>query len=126
MFSAEVRAFIVNVVRSLWALELLLLLHRHPSRLWSIEALTAELRASTSVVTDLLAAFDRAGLVGREADGAIAYRPATEDLSAIVDAIAAAYATTPIAVSREIFAASDDRIRSFADAFRVKKKDDPS
>ena len=123
MFSAEVRAFIASFVRSLWALELLLLLHRHPGRLWSIDALTAELRASTSVVADLVGAFARAGLLDRDGDGAIVYRPSTEDLRGIVDAIAAAYATTPLAVSREIFAASDDRIRSFADAFRVKKKD---
>ena len=47
-------AFAREHVRSVWAVELLLILRRDRDRCWPPEALVAELRASTNLVTDIL------------------------------------------------------------------------
>ena len=53
-------------VRSVWGVELLLVLKRDPTRRWPPEALVAELRASTSLVVDTLMRFERSGLAMRD------------------------------------------------------------
>lgn len=121
MFPPEVKEFIASCVRSVWALELLLLLRREERRGWSVEEITTELRSSTFVVADVLAAFRQAGLVAEDPDGKFRYAPAARHLDRAVEQIATAYASKPLAVSKEILAAGNDKIRTFADAFRLKK-----
>jgi hypothetical protein len=121
VFSAETKEFIANCIRSVWALELLLFLRRNPAQAWSVEALTAELRSSTFVVSEILVTFRQAGIVAEEPNGSVRYAPAASHLYRPIDELAAAYAVKPLAVSKEILAAGNDKIRSFADAFRLKK-----
>jgi hypothetical protein len=121
VFPPEVKQFIASCVRSVWALELLLLLRRDDRRAWSVEDLTTELRSSTFVVADVLATFRQAGLVAQDPDGKFRYAPAASHLDRAVEQIASAYAIKPLAVSKEILASGNDKIRTFADAFRLKK-----
>ena len=121
MFPPEVKEFIANCVRSVWALELLLVLRRDDRRAWNVDELTTELRSSAFVVADVLAGFQQAGLVAQDAEGRFRYAPAASHLDRAVEQIASAYAGRPLAVSKEILAAGNDKIRSFADAFKIKK-----
>jgi hypothetical protein len=121
VFPEDVKAFIGSCIRSVWALELILFMRRNSSRSWSIDALTAELRSSTFVISEVLATFRQAGLVAEEPDGTFRYAPASSHIDRVVDQLASAYATKPLAVSREILSAGNDKIRTFADAFRLKK-----
>jgi hypothetical protein len=82
-----------------------------------LRALGTELRSSTFVVADVLSTFRQAGLVAEEADGRFRYAPAASHLDRAVEQIASAYASKPLAVSKVILAAGNDKIRSFADAF---------
>ena len=45
-------SFLRSSIKSAWALELLLLLHRDRERLWSVQELVRELRGSTALVTE--------------------------------------------------------------------------
>lgn len=121
MFPPEVKAFIASCVRSVWALELLLLLRRDAQRAWTVETLTAELRSSAFVVAEVLATFRQAGLIAEDPAGTFRYAPAASHLDRAVEQIASAYASKPLAVSKEILAAGNDKIRTFADAFRLRK-----
>jgi len=116
----DLRAFIRATIPSVWTLELLLFLRGHESRVWSVQELTRELRATTLIVERGLAAFAKAGLVVDESGGTVRYAPAAERLRVIVDQIAAAYATQPFAVSNEIYA-PEAKIQDFADAFKLRK-----
>jgi hypothetical protein len=117
----DVLHFIQTSIPSVWTLELLLLL-RGSERAWSAEALVRELRASALIVANGLASLAAAGLVLAQDGGTFSYRPARADLVALVDRVAAAYAEFPFAVTQAILAAPHDKIRTFADAFRIKKK----
>ena len=49
------------------------------------------------------------------------YRPANETLQTHVKMLAKAYEERPVTLIRIIYALRDSKIRSFADAFRVRK-----
>jgi hypothetical protein len=107
-------------LKSVWALELLLLMSRERARSWSADDLNRELRGSLGLVADLLAKFKQAGLVTEES-GQYRYRAATAELERAVHELEAAYAARPLAVVKAVLAAPNEKIQTFADAFKVKK-----
>ena len=121
MISDELLQFIQTYVSSIWTLELLLLMRRSPERAWTADALNGELRSSRLIVANGLAALTTAGLVLGDANSTFYYRPARPELGVLADQLAAAYAEFPFAVTQAILAAPNDKIRIFADAFRIKK-----
>lgn len=110
-------------IRSVWALELLLLLRRTPGRDWSNGDLVSELRGSEVVVQEALAGFLGAGLLVAQTDGRHRYRPASPLLDRWVEEIEQAYASRPSAIIREIFAAPGNKVQIFADSFRFRLND---
>ena len=121
MIPKDIEEFIQTYIPSVWTLELLLLMRRHPAASWGVEALNRELRSSALVVTGALATLIAAGLVVEDTQGSYVYRPARAELVALLDRLADTYARLPLAVTRAILAAPNDKIRIFADAFRIKK-----
>ncbi|KQY31026.1 hypothetical protein ASD21_08125 [Caulobacter sp. Root1455] len=118
----DVFQFIREHVRSVWALELLLRLKHDPERCWSVEQLVGDLRASHSLVTDNLTAFEAAGLVVADDRGCFRYQPAAPVLAKVCDDLDATYRTKPVTVIRWI-SAPTERLQSLADAFKFKGKD---
>jgi hypothetical protein len=114
-------SFIRSTIRSVWALELLLLMKRRPE-VWSVSDLTRELRASTRLVEGVLSHFETAGLVS-QTDAGYAYQPASVALVRCCDRLEQDYAERPVAMVNLIVASSPGRVQSFADAFRLKRDD---
>jgi hypothetical protein len=117
----EVAAFIRGSVRSVWALELLLFLRRRRSDRWDEETLVRELRASRTLVRQGLSAFEAAGLL-RSEDGFWKYSPASQALDDLCEALEREYRERPVAVVNAIAASPDEKLKTFADAFRFKGK----
>jgi hypothetical protein len=113
--------FVGRHVRSVWALELLLLLRADPERCWTPAELVRELRASNSLVADNLQRFLASGLVAPEAE-CFRYAPANPVLEDLCAQIAAAYRDRPVAVINMI-AKPRDPLQSLADAFKFKGGD---
>jgi hypothetical protein len=111
-------SFIRESVRSVWALELLLLLRRTPDRLWTEEALVRELRASLPLVRDNLAVFETSGLVACEAGGC-RYAPASPVLAGLCDELERRYRESPVRLINAI-ASPKDKLQTLADAFKLK------
>lgn len=111
--------FIASSFRSVWALELLLVLKREP-RLWSREELVSTLRASELVVSNALDSLVAAGLASLEGEGA-RYMPVSDEVASEVERTEKLYAARPDAVRRAIVSASATDITAFADAFRLRK-----
>jgi hypothetical protein len=100
----------------------LLLLHRDPNRVWSIDELTRELRSSLGIVSGVLTQFERLGLVEQAAEDRYRYHAATPELEAQVERLISHYAQFPLAVMQTILLAPNHKIQLFADAFRLKKE----
>jgi len=121
VLSQDVERFIRDFIKSVWHLELLLLLRRDASRRWSAESLVRELRSSLLIVADALKELDRAALLARDEEGHHYYAPTTPQLDELVRRIEVAYATLPTVVTQTIWSAPSSKIQIFADAFRLKK-----
>jgi hypothetical protein len=111
--------FIREQLRSVWALELLLLMRRKADRSWTLDELVSELRASHALVDDNLASFQRAGLVVAEDDGRYRFAPVAPVLTALCDQLDAAYRERPVTVINAIVS-PPDKLQSLADAFRIR------
>lgn len=107
---------------SVWSLELLILLRERRNDGWSVQGLTDELRASTSIVASSLQSFERSGLVTHDGEGRYRYTPASTLLEAFGDMVAQQYRERPVAVIN-LIVAPEDRIQQLADAFRFRGGD---
>ena len=116
----EVLRFIRSSFRSVWSLEVLLLLKRDP-RAWPPGEIVAALRASELIVAQSVEGLIAAGLVADDQRGRVAYRPASAAVADLVGAAESLYARSPDAVRRLIVGASAARLAAFADAFRLRK-----
>ncbi|HZG07516.1 MAG TPA: hypothetical protein VEZ70_00890 [Allosphingosinicella sp.] len=118
--SEQLASFIRSSFRSVWSLELLLLLKRE-QRCWDRGEIVAALRASDLVVHQSLDSLTAAGLVTVDGEGRAAYSPASDSVGALVDRTESFYARSPDAVRRLIVSAATGGIAAFADAFRLRK-----
>jgi hypothetical protein len=116
----QILAFLRAHIRSLWALELLLLLARDRGKAWQPSDLVREMRSSPVAVGEALRNLQSAGLAASDADNRYRYSPASAELDALASGIAQAYSVRPSAVVKAIVTAPDDKLRIFADAFRLK------
>jgi hypothetical protein len=117
--SEELFRFIGSSFRSVWALELLLLLKRE-DRPWPRDELISALRASELVVNKTLDELLAAGLISFDGDQAI-YQPASADMRKAIEEVEKLYAARPDAVRRAIVSSASSGATAFADAFRLRK-----
>jgi DNA-binding IclR family transcriptional regulator len=117
---AELLDFAKAAFRSVWPMELLLLLSQEPRQVWHVEELARELRASREVITQGLKALTAVGFVAF-ADQGYCFQTKSAELSAVAIELLELYNLKPRAVARAIFSTPADRIQTFADAFRLRK-----
>lgn len=117
----QIAGFIQSSFRSVWTLELLLLLARAQDRAWSADELVGTLRASDAIVAQGLDSLLAAGLIVVDDAAGARYRPASLDLGALVEGAGRLYAQRPDAVRRLIVGAGGDGLAAFADAFRLRR-----
>ncbi len=124
MLDASLLNFLRSSIRSTWALELLLLLRKNAPQAFSPSELVLELRATRSLISACIAQLQSVGLVACDEARGCVYAPASPALAQASDALARAYEERPVAVITAIVATPNERLKSFADAFRFTKKDD--
>jgi hypothetical protein len=122
--SEEVRRFIAAHLVAVEQLEVLLLLHRF-RRPWSAEEVHAELRTSPSSASERLEDLTRRQLLRPDGQPPrYLFSPTDPAHEATVAALANAYAERRYTVIELIFAKPVDRLRVYADAFRIKNGED--
>lgn len=118
----ELMEFVRTSIRSVWTLELLLMIWRTSPAPWTAARLVQELRASELIVSDALASLQAAGLVLAEEGATFRYAPAAPHLDRLVAQLEQLYRERPMAVTKAIFGSPNDKLQTFADAFRLKKE----
>jgi hypothetical protein len=119
----HVRDLISIAIPTIDALEILVLLTQR-DREWTVAEISAAASASDAVVRESLAAFQGAGLVTHVAESEYRLIPSARDTHAGLRDLLLAYQRRPVTLIRTVYAIADGkRIQSFADAFRLKKKD---
>ncbi len=115
----DLRAFIHAHIHSVEQLEILLLLRRERSRLFTGEDVARELRVHPASATRWLD--DLTGRRFAVHDGErFQFHPEGPTAERDVNALAAAYADARVTVVQLIFSKPSDALRTFADAFKFK------
>jgi hypothetical protein len=119
----NVKVFLTEHIESVLQLELLLLLQSNDRRQWTAADLAQELRIDRAWAAGQLDDLCARGLLRCDLGPPAAYQyaPRSGDLDRIVVDVAATYAARRVTVIGLIFSKPIDRIRTFADAFRIRK-----
>ena len=123
-FSDEFCRFLQTSIPSVDSAELLLLLARDPSRWWSAADIASALKPAPLTEADVTRTLETLlarGLVAQGADRRVQYHPANDELDGYVKTLGQAYSERPVTLIRVIYALRDSKIRSFADAFKLRK-----
>lgn len=123
MLQPDLLSFVQGSIRSVWELELLLLLRKQPERVFARDELVRELRATPALIGRCVEQLQSAGLLACEGAGC-RYAPASPALQALCDELETAYRERPVALIAAIVSSPDERLKNFADAFRLKEKDE--
>ena len=97
MTEDELLRFVQNVIKSVWALEMLLLFRRERQRAWDASQLLKELRSSDSAVAEALVCLCSAGFVTATPEGPYRYEAASPELDDIAARIEKLYNERPLA-----------------------------
>jgi hypothetical protein len=123
-FPDELRSLIQETIPTLDAAELLLLLALDRDREYSVASIIEAMRPTAlteSAARHYLHQFESRGLVSIRDEERYQYTPASPELEAAVRALTRVYNERPVTLVRVIYGPKDDKIRSFAEAFRLKK-----
>ena len=115
----ELLSFISSSFRSVWALELVLLL-KAQNRAWTRGELVEALRASDLVVGNALEALVAGGMVSID-EHAASSMPVNDQVAGCVGEVEKLYRSKPNAVRRVIISASASSASAFANAFKLRK-----
>jgi predicted ArsR family transcriptional regulator len=121
----DVRAFIVQRIDSVLQLELMLLLHANAIKHWSADEVAKELRIEASAAQEQLDLLTGRGLLQLSDSDSKLYRYQSSDtsLDATMGKLSGEYASRRVTVISLIYSKPTDTLKSFANAFRIFRKE---
>lgn len=119
---AEVLAFIEQNIESIEQLEVLLYLQGQ-ERARTAAEIYQQIQSSPASVNIRLKQLEAAGLVNHEAIGQYRINQADPALQKTLDELSNCYRTMRVRIIEAIYTRCSDAVRTFADAFRLKKRD---
>ena len=121
----DVKRFIADHIESAEQLDALVLLHTQREREWTAEAVSQAIYTVPQSAERTLRRLEEQGFAatvgGTPEAPAFRYAPADADTDRRVGQLAAAYRTNRVEVVKHLFASRVDPVKSFADAFRLRK-----
>jgi hypothetical protein len=120
----DVHRFVYQHVASVEQLEVLLLARRSSGRSWSAQDMARELHSHPFSVAHRFETLLAAGLMHETAPGYFQYAPRSAELEATVARVEDMYRERRVAVISLIASRSVENMKAFADAFRIRRKED--
>jgi hypothetical protein len=122
-FPADIKQFIADNIDTVAQLELLLLLRSESGKQWTAEEAGKALYSSADVTALQMADLQQKRLLAPGSGaGTSVYRPEPAELARLVDRLAELYRERRVAVITAVYTKPIDKIKSFADAFRLRKE----
>lgn len=121
----DIRRFLLAHIDSIAEMEALVMLSRAPHEAWSATQVAARLYVRADEGERILARLTSEGLAERRADGSFVHARLPEAQAQTVVHLVALYATHLIPITNLIHSkgGAGARIRQFADAFHLRKKE---
>jgi predicted transcriptional regulator len=117
----EVREFVRREIKSVFQLEVLLLLHRTRERAWTVMEVSQELGIDPEIAGTEILNLTQLGLI-RTRDTTPTtyfYEPEDQTDELVIDNLAILYGKQRVGIFSLILSDSNSRIRRFAEAFRL-------
>lgn len=122
-FPEDLKQFLAGHISSVAQLEALLLLRSRREHEWTADEVSRVLYTTADMATEQLNGLHARGLLAKK-DGSgprFQYWPATPELESQVSRLEATYRERRVAVITAIYSQPVDKVRTFADAFRLRK-----
>jgi hypothetical protein len=122
----RVQRFLMMHIDSIEKLEVLLLLRNRTERQWTASEVALELRITEASAAARLADLASSGLFVSNGEVPVAYRysPAHSDDVRAISELATTYSERRVSVITFIFSKPQERVRGFANAFLLRKRED--
>jgi len=122
----DVKQFIFDKIDSVAELEGLLLLCRNPEIGWDSKTLAGRLYATEQQAEDVLAHLYSQNFLAVNKGSPITYRyqPGSPKLAETVDRVAEIYSKYLVPVTNLIHSKPQTKVQQFADAFKLRKRED--
>jgi predicted transcriptional regulator len=119
--SQRLKKFIKEQIHSVSTLEVLLLCHRNQGRSFTVSEIANELGTEEDVAHQQLSELVSAGLLAtmKGPTAKYCFAPIDKEKRSIIDQLAATYAKQRVPILSLILSEHPDRIRGFAEAFRL-------
>jgi DNA-binding MarR family transcriptional regulator len=122
----EVKKFMEANIDSVDQLEILRVLGEDPHKEWSAPDLAREVQTQPDTIDAHLAALRSRGLLiteTRQADLLCRYGPDSPEREAILTRLLQVYRERPVSMIKLVYARARDPLKTFAEAFRLKKEE---
>jgi hypothetical protein len=125
-FPEDVRLFLEGNIDCLEQLETLRILGSDPAREWSVADMAREAQTDAELMVNHLAALQARGLLTSERREGIIYcryGARTAELERSLSRLLELYRQRPVTMIRMVYEKASNALRTFAEAFRLRKKE---
>lgn len=125
----SVRRLILEKIASVWQLEILLELYAQRPRSIGVNELARTIRLEPKPLLGQLHELQNKNLATLQTEGlpTAAYKGGSPEQDQAISLLAEAFRVRPMSVIRLVYSRSDEKMRTLADAFRLKnEKEEPS
>ncbi|MBA2404960.1 MAG: hypothetical protein H0V66_09335 [Bdellovibrionales bacterium] len=116
----DLKIFIVECIETVSQLELLFVIFQNKPKLWTSESISKELRTHPAMAGKQMEILVQKGILGHQ-DEQYFYSPQDKIIDQKVEKLFQLYLEKPVAVVTYIFTKPEERLKGFADAFKIKK-----
>lgn len=117
----DIKNFLIECIDSVSHLEVLLMLYAEPKRSWNALAISREMRSNMTSASNHLEDLFKKGFLAQDSEKHFHYHPTSKELEEKVKLLSDIYHEKPVAVITAIFERPNDKLKGFADAFKLKK-----
>lgn len=121
--SEDLKRLIREKIQTVLRLEVLILLHRHKPRAFTVAEVADELGFEKETTAHELAALEASGLVVQSKTFKYRYHPLDAALRTMVEHLASGYSRQRVPILSVMLTDHPDRARLFAEAFRIIRRD---
>lgn len=117
----DIKELLTEHIESVAQLEVLFLFYSDPSKAWSCASLSRELRSNETSAAKQIALLSHVGFVINTSENYYIYSPKSEKLASDVQKLHQAFVQKQVAVIAYLYEKPKDKLKGFADAFKIKK-----
>ena len=117
----DIKLLLTESIDSVAHLEVLLMLFQNPTKLWDADAVGKELRSNRTAATIQLENLARQGFLKSTDSKNFRYETENQELNKKVEQLVQLYQEKPVAIISCIYERPTDKLKGFADAFKIKK-----